>query len=79
MRSLLLILLGIVAIGLIRSWLNRRPQPPEARPSADASKTEDMVRCAHCQVHLASSEAITHRGLSYCCPEHLPSSSSSPP
>jgi uncharacterized protein len=79
MRSLILLLLGIVAIGLLRAWLNRRPQPPKASPTAGAPTPEDMVRCAHCQVHLARSEAITHRGLSYCSPEHLPSHPSSPP
>ena len=38
-----------------------RPQPPIA---------ENMVRCAHCNVNVPTSEAIFSRGEYYCCEEH---------
>lgn len=31
---------------------------------------EDMVRCAHCGVHLPRSESITSQGKFFCCDEH---------
>lgn len=31
---------------------------------------EEMVRCAHCGVHLPRSESITSQGEFYCCNDH---------
>jgi uncharacterized protein len=32
--------------------------------------SEDMVRCAHCGVHLPRSESIVSHGESFCTDEH---------
>ena len=42
-----------------------RREPPRA------IATEDMVRCAHCGVHLPRSESHAGDGESFCSEEHL--------
>lgn len=39
------------------------------RSKADASP-EQMVRCAHCGIHLPRSEAVLRRGKTWCSNEH---------
>lgn len=41
------------------------PEQPQAKTHA-----EDMVRCAHCGVHLPLSEAIMAQGKYYCSEAH---------
>ena len=44
--------------------ITRRGPPREAAP-------EDMVRCAHCGVHLPASESVRDSAARpYCCAEH---------
>lgn len=78
----LLVVLVVVAVAL---WAllsrNRRPVRPgeaEARPRAqDAAKApaspasaQDMVRCAHCGLHLPAADAVQAGGRPYCGAEH---------
>lgn len=44
---------------------NSRP----ARPAA-VQQAEQMVRCAHCGIHLPRSEAVLNAGETYCGQEH---------
>lgn len=70
----------LILVGLI-IWLYHSPAVKkllgkQARPSAKprTQETEQMLRCAHCDVHLPASEA--HRdgeGRPYCSKEHLAS------
>ncbi|GAB4121324.1 MAG: hypothetical protein Fur0040_01280 [Sideroxydans sp.] len=64
--SRLLFLLAVIAVVylLIRSY---RKTPPDPQPSA---ASEDMVRCAHCGVHLPRSEAIQAEGKFFCSQDH---------
>lgn len=64
--SRLLMLLVIVAVIylLIRSFRKK------ADVEQDETVTEDMVRCAHCGVHLPRSESIQADGKFYCSTEH---------
>jgi len=39
-------------------------------PKQDNPVAEDMVRCAHCGVHLPKSESILAGGNFFCCAEH---------
>lgn len=63
--SRLLLLAAIVAVVylLVRSY--RRNAPPQDKPDA-----EDMVRCAHCGVHLPKGESVRADGRFFCGPEH---------
>lgn len=62
-RLFLLIAIAVVVYLLIRSF--RKNAPPQDRPVV-----EDMVRCAHCGVHLPKSESILAGGSFFCCAEH---------
>jgi len=63
-RLLLLVVIAAVVYLLIRSY---RKKSEVQQTDAVA---EDMVRCAHCGVHLPRSESIQSDGRFYCCAEH---------
>lgn len=64
--SRLLFLFAIVAVVylLVRSY--RR----NAATSEDSGVAEDMVRCAHCGVHLPKGESVEADGQFFCGAEH---------
>ena len=62
-RLFLLMAIAVVVYLLIKSY--RRNVPKQDNPVA-----EDMVRCAHCGVHLPKSESILAGGNFFCCAEH---------
>jgi uncharacterized protein len=64
-RGLLFILLGVSA------WLlnRRRKQPVMPRPPRPTAPYEEMVRCAHCGVHLPQSRAVGNSRQGYFCTE----------
>ena len=64
-RLLVLVLLAVVAVWLIRRAL-RAPRNSTEVPN----KTEDLVRCAHCGVHLPRAEARAAAGALYCSDQH---------
>lgn len=63
--SRLLLLVAIVAVVylLIRSFRKNAPRQ-------DKTITDDMVRCAHCGVHLPKGESIQADGHFFCSTEH---------
>lgn len=63
--SRLLFLIAIVAVVylVIRSY--RKNAPRREKPVVD-----DMVRCAHCGVHLPKGESVQADGRFFCCTEH---------
>jgi uncharacterized protein len=63
-RLLLLFVIAAVVYLLIRSY-RRKSEAAETE-----AVTEDMVRCAHCGVHLPRSESIRAGDKFYCCAEH---------
>jgi uncharacterized protein len=62
-RLFLLIAIAIVVYLLIKSYRKNVPQQ-------DKTVAEDMVRCAHCGVHLPKGESILSGGNFFCCAEH---------
>jgi uncharacterized protein len=64
-RLLVLIVLVVLAVWFIRRAL-RRLQPSD-KPLV---KEGELVRCAHCGVHLPRSEARQAEGVLYCSEEH---------
>ncbi|MGA9665136.1 MAG: PP0621 family protein [Gallionella sp.] len=62
-RLLLLIAIAIVVYLLLKS--NRKRPPVQDEPVV-----EDMVRCAHCGVHLPKSESVLSGGKFFCSVEH---------
>ena len=62
-RLVVLIILVVLAVWLVRRALRRPPAPPSV-------KHGELVRCAHCGMHLPRAEAHGERGLLYCSEEH---------
>jgi len=65
--KLILLALGAWVIYRIFKSYGRRIKAEDA-PKPEAG--EDMVRCAHCGVHLPRSESIVSHGESFCSNEH---------
>jgi uncharacterized protein len=65
-RLLVLILLVVLAVWLVRRAL----RPPSGTASPPAAKEGELVKCAHCGVHLPRSEARMEQGALYCSEEH---------
>jgi len=63
-RLLLIVAVVVVIYLLIRSYRKNTP------PLQDDSAVEDMVRCAHCGIHLPKGESIRSDGQFFCGIEH---------
>jgi uncharacterized protein len=62
-RLLVLIVLVVLAVWLVRRALRKDPPPGAVREG-------DLVRCAHCGMHLPRAEARQEAGALYCSDEH---------
>lgn len=70
MKYLLVALVVIIAVGIWRSN-RRKAATPAPKPRPKLQQPEDMVTCAHCGVHLPSSDAITSPDRTpYCSTDH---------
>lgn len=65
-KILLLLLVGLAAYLILRSYRRSLDAPPRS----DSQAVEDMVKCAHCGVNLPRSESIYSGGHFYCTAEH---------
>jgi uncharacterized protein len=65
-KILLLLLCFAFAYWILKSY-KRKIQRGAGRPR---ELSEDMVRCAHCGVHLPRSESLMSGEAFYCTPEH---------
>ncbi len=71
----------LVAVLLLLLWL-LRPRRPSGREGGDMGaghEVEDMVRCAHCGVHVPRREAVLARGETFCSQEHRLAFEAAPP
>lgn len=69
MKYLLVALVVIIAIGVWRNKRRKEAAPPPVKPRL--RQPEDMVTCAHCGLHLPSSDAITSPDRThFCSTEH---------
>ncbi|MFL6563649.1 MAG: PP0621 family protein [Burkholderiales bacterium] len=67
-RLIVLVLLVVVAVWLVRRALRDRSGATHPRERAESAG--QLVRCAHCGVHLPRAEARAADGLLYCSEEH---------
>lgn len=69
-RILLFVGVALLAVWLWRS--SRRTDDEQASDGKPASPTgpQEMVRCAHCGLHLPLADAVTGRAGVYCSDEH---------
>ncbi len=66
MKLILLLVIGFIAYRIyrrVRVQLSRGTETP-------VIEAEDMVRCAHCAVHVPRAGALQHHGHWFCCAEH---------
>jgi uncharacterized protein len=73
MRTLLLIAAIVIVFMLVRSLLlqSKRKRSMSGGNKRESLKQQgDIVRCAHCGVHIPQSEALTQIGKHYCSQEH---------
>ena len=61
-RLVVLIVLVVLAVWLVRRALRK--------DSAKPSPAGELVRCAHCGMHLPRAEARQEAGVLYCSEEH---------
>jgi len=67
------LMIGVLVYWLIKIRLSEKAKHHEddTNEESNASKSlEEMVRCAHCGVHLPRSESITSHGEFFCSDEH---------
>jgi uncharacterized protein len=74
-RIYILIALAVIVVWLAVRYVRRKniesqPPPNAADQQAKQAESEDMVRCAHCNVHLPKSESSTSQGKFFCSDEH---------
>lgn len=75
-RLLLLVVIFVAIYWLIKSY---RRQMRKDQPSGEApGHAEDMVRCAHCGVHLPKHESIVAGDEYYCSEAHRRAHSGKP-
>jgi len=67
-RLVVLVLLVVVAVWLVRRALRAPGDQADLRKRAEAAG--ELVRCAHCGMHLPRAEAREAGGLLYCSDEH---------
>jgi uncharacterized protein len=63
-RIVVILVIGFVIYLALRGFLRAQARGDE--PAAPTVKSEDMVACARCGVHLPRSEARIEAGVFYC-------------
>jgi uncharacterized protein len=67
-RLLVLILIIVLAVWLVRRALRGTATKTDVKKQAESQ--QQLVRCAHCGVHLPRGEARQAGGALYCSDEH---------
>lgn len=76
-RLVLLAVIAWVGFSLVKRALIQRSPEDKSKvapktPDESAKNAENMVKCAHCGVHLPVSEAFLVKDVFYCSKAHLP-------
>ena len=69
MNLIRLIILALV-IWLIYRMVRQMLAKPRAKKPSRPQVGTDMVRCAHCGIHIPDNEALYRDGQPYCSEEH---------
>ena len=69
MKFLLFLAIALLVVWLWRSGRRSEKRSDQAAPPPPPGPQE-MVRCAHCGVHLPHGDAVVGRIGLYCSPEH---------
>jgi uncharacterized protein len=66
-----LILIGVICLVLWWLRIQRNASTPSDNPTASGKQAQNMVRCAHCDLHLPQSDAVKGSLGLYCSSAHL--------
>ncbi len=69
-KLLLLVAVAAIVYALLKNYKRAIARQQEGTPPAKPAGGEDMVRCAHCGVHLPKSESFLSQGAHFCSDEH---------
>jgi uncharacterized protein len=67
-RLFFLLAIAVVVYLLVKSY--RKNESGKNVPGKDEAAAEDMVRCAHCGVHLPKGESVQADGKYFCSAGH---------
>jgi uncharacterized protein len=68
--KLILFVVGLLIVYWIVRGYRRRVDGRTQHGEAEPAKSEDMVRCVQCGVHLPRGESIATQGKFFCSAEH---------
>ena len=70
MKYLVIIIVVLAVLWFASRSRSRVREDKASAPQRETAAIEDMVTCAHCQVHLPKSEALPGRGGYFCDEAH---------
>lgn len=71
MNLIRLIVIGLIIWLLYRIFLRVLHKPGKSRQAPPPRGiTRDIVKCAHCGIHIPVDEALRQNEVYYCCAEH---------
>ena len=70
MNLIRLVIIGLIVWLLYRMFLRLFSAPASTEQKPRKLSSHDMVKCAHCGIHIPASEALEQDGKHYCSPEH---------
>ncbi len=70
MNLIRLLILGLIFWLLYRMIHRLLSKPKPQQPPRPGTRGTDMVRCAHCGIHIPESEALHRDGKDYCSEAH---------
>lgn len=70
MNLIRLIVIGLIIWLLYRMFHRMLSKPRPQEKVQRKSSPKDMVKCAHCGMHIPADEALHSEGRDYCSPEH---------
>jgi len=70
MNLIRLVIIGLIVWLLYRMFLRLFSAPASAEQKPRKLSSHDMIKCAHCGIHIPANEALEQDGKHYCSPEH---------
>jgi uncharacterized protein len=70
MNLIRLIIIGLIIWFLYRAFQRMLEKPRTSEKTKRPTTSRDMVKCAHCGIHIPRDEALEREGELYCSTEH---------
>ena len=66
MRLIALLVVVAILLWLLKRWFTPDPEPEQL----ESPKSENMLQCKYCGVHVPETSIITVKDEAYCCQDH---------